>query len=69
MRFGNIAQAQFDGVDTDFLGQLIHRRFERLHADRFARRADRSGGHAVDTRDFDLQQTVVARHIGTRLTA
>ena len=60
MAFRNVAKAQFDGIDADFLRQHVHRGFEGRHPDRFARSPNGSSRHAMDASHFQFEQAVLA---------
>jgi hypothetical protein len=63
---GLVADAQFDRVDVERDGKLIHGAFEREEADRLARRAHRNGGRQVQIDLAVRIPAVLARIAGTR---
>ena len=58
MHLRNVALAQLDRIDAADIGQLVHRIFQRDHADRLTGRADGAGAGAVHAGHFHVHPPV-----------
>ena len=58
MPVGNIPLAQFNRIDTGRFRQFVHGVFQHLHANRLARRPDRTAASPVDPRHFDAEPAI-----------